>query len=89
MTFPNEDPDQYNATFKYRLEERHESRWVNFENTEGLGFAIQSNQDKGYVFVSVNFVKKGAVALLIMEVSPAIVSSSNKATTKRKVRSPK
>ena len=84
MAFPNDDPDNYNATFKYRLEERHESRWVNFQNTEGLGFAIQSNEDKGYVFISVSFLQKGA-ASPVMSVPPEIVSRSSQVTTKRKV----
>ena len=84
MALPNADPDQYNSTFKYRLEERHESRWVNFENTEGLGFAIQSNEFKGYIFISASFVQKG-VAAPVLAVSPEIVSSSPQDKTKRKV----
>ena len=80
MAFSNEDPDQYNATFKCRIEEKHESRWINFENTEGLGFAIQSNDDKRYAFISVSFIQKGAACPVI-----SIVSSSLQVTTKRKV----
>ena len=56
--------DQYNVTFKYRIEEKHDSRWINFDSTEGLGFAIQSNQEKGYVFISASIVKKGTVVAL-------------------------
>ena len=82
MALPNEDPDQYNSTFKYRLEERHESHWVNFENTEGLGFAIQSNEVKGYIFISASFVQKGAP---VLAVCPGIVSSSPQVKTKHKV----
>lgn len=77
MSLPNETAqDQYNATFKYQIEERHESRWVNFENTEGLGFAIQSNQDKGYVFFSASIIKKGTAA----PVPPSAVVSPSKPT---------
>jgi hypothetical protein len=59
--------DQYNVTFKYHIEA---SRWVNFDSTEGLGYAIQNNQDKGYVFLSANIVKKGATALSMVAPSP-------------------
>lgn len=42
--------DEYNITFKYRIEERHGSRWINFDSTEGLGFALENNQGQGYIF---------------------------------------
>lgn len=52
--------DQYDTVFKYYIEERHESRWIVFTDTRGFGYAIQSNQDKDYVFLSASILKKGA-----------------------------
>jgi len=84
MSLPNETArDEYSVTFKYQIEERHESRWVNFENTEGLGYAFQSSHDKGYVFISASIIKKGAVALV--PPSPVVSPSKVTKTTKPKV----
>lgn len=89
-----EDKEDYDSTFKYRLEEKHSSRWVNFEDTRGFGYAIQSNHDKGYVFISACIVKKGAkpppVAMSAARlVSPTKTKVAKKAKpTKAKVFSP-
>jgi len=61
MTFPGVDQSEIEtATFKYQIEEVHKSRWVHFESTAGLGYAIASNESKGYVFISANLVRMGA-----------------------------
>lgn len=82
MTSFGDSLDDYNITFKYRIEEKHASRWVNFDNSEGLGYAIQSNQARGYAFISVSVVKKGAIAPTMVSPSPA---RSTKGTAKPKV----
>ena len=82
-SFSAEDRNQYKATFKYRLEEKHESRWVNFEDTEGFGYAIASNESKGYVFISATIMKKGAVAPTSLVTS--LLSTANASTAKPKV----
>lgn len=70
-----EDKNDYNSTFKYRLEEKHDSRWVNFADTRGFGFALEGNQDKGYVFISACIVKKGAKPPPVVATAAARVST--------------
>ena len=72
--------NDFTATFKYQIEELHGSRFVNFDSTEGLGYAIESNQEKGYVFISASIFKKGTTPAL----TPPVVSAA-KATAKPKV----
>jgi hypothetical protein len=50
--FSHDSLDQYDVTFKYQIEQLHGSRFVNFDSTEGLGYAIQSTQDKKYMSLS-------------------------------------
>jgi hypothetical protein len=50
--FSHDSLDQYDVTFKYQIEQLHGSRFVNFDSTEGLGYAIQSTQDKKYMCLS-------------------------------------
>lgn len=78
MTSIKDSLDNYNVTFKYQMEERHGSRFVHFDSTKGLGYAIQSNQQRGYVFISASILKKGTVA------PPLTVSSAAKAAMKPK-----
>jgi len=72
--------DDFTATFKYQIEERHGSRFVNFDSTEGFGYAIESNQEKGYVFISSSIFKKGDPFAL-----PSPVVSTAKAVAKPKI----
>lgn len=73
LAFPLEqDPEQLMTSFKYRqVEEHDESRWVYFKDTEGLNFAIQSNQSRGIVFVSAFVETKGASLLFSGSEEPA------------------
>lgn len=84
MSLPNEEKDLYDFTFKYRLEERHSSRWVNFEDTQGFAYAFQSNQDKGYVYISACIIRKGAAAPIFSPPVAAVGRSTTSTTTKAK-----
>lgn len=78
--------EDYNLTFKYQVEEVHASRWVNFECTEGLGYAVQSTQKKGYAFISASIVKKAAAAPVQQTPSPVHVrSTTSSGSTKTKI----
>jgi hypothetical protein len=79
--------DEYNITFKYRIEERHGSQWINFDSTEGLGFALENNQGQGYIFLSANITKKGADIPTLMAPSPVrFVNGSVKPKVAKKAR---
>jgi hypothetical protein len=79
---PDDEQDKDQMSFKYRIEERHGSRWVSFQDTEGLGYAIESrNQDKDYVFIAVVNENKAAAA-----VPSPVVSHSTTTTTKAKAK---
>lgn len=80
MTSCSDTLADYNVTFKYELQDLHTTRWINFDSAEGLAFAFQSNQEKGYVFISASILRKGTVA----PTQPPEVSAS-KAATKPKV----
>jgi predicted transcriptional regulator len=84
MSHPNESMDQYDTTFRYQIEERHGTRWVDFEDTEGLGYAMETNQDKSYVYISATIVKKGT-APVIAASPPTAPTRSTQGTTKPKV----
>jgi len=60
MAHPNEDANDFMITLDYHIEGTQESRWVRFESTEALGYAIESNKHKGYVFIKATIVKKVA-----------------------------
>ena len=79
LSFPGETGVEIDsAVFKYNIEGLHESRWVHFDDTAGLGYALDSNQSRGYAFVSALLVKKGVVpspsALVPAAGAAAIVS---------------
>lgn len=81
---PDDEQDKDQMSFKYRIEERHGSRWVSFQDTEGLGYAIESrNQDKDYVFIAVVNENKAAAAA----VPSPVVSHSTTTITKAKAKS--
>lgn len=84
MSCPNESKDDYNITFKYQIEERHDTRWVVFENTVGFGYAVKSNPDKDYAFISACIVKKGA-AIPVVSPSTAARRATKTPAAKSKV----
>jgi hypothetical protein len=79
---PNEDLGQYNVTLKYLG--KLQDWWINIANTEGMGYAIEDNQDQGYTLISATIESKIARAVAPkVEILP-LVSYSTKAAAKPK-----
>jgi hypothetical protein len=76
-SFPNEDLEQYNIELKY-LGNKGQDWWINIANTEGMGYAIEDNQDQGYTLISATIESKIARA-----VAPKVETLKPKAVKKR------
>ena len=61
MSDPNQGVNDFTITLECQLEEKHESRWVDFDDTEGFGYAVASNKDNGYIFIKATIVRNVAV----------------------------
>lgn len=92
MAMPNENHNQHTIHFKYQLVERHGTRWVNFDDEEGLGFAMKSKYASDYMHISVSIVKKEAVLAPMMAASSQVrdktTAIKKSRTTKAKVKAP-